>query len=283
MTRSHDKPAMLAAALLLLGASGVAAAQESGDASAHHPFLSDRFNFGIGVFYPQKSFEIRVDGTTSRGSIDLDESFRFDDSETTGSFDFRWRFGEKWSAWAQYWKVNSQGSATLEEDIEWRDLVFKSGIFAAAGMDISVARAMVGREIFTRPGHEFGLGVGAHWLEIGAFIEGEVRVNENSTGIRRSSASADVPLPNISAWYMYSWSPKWLFLTHADWLSASVGDYSGDLWNGHVGVHYQAFSRVGIGLSYNLFIVDVDVDKSDWHGRMKTRQNGPRLVLTANW
>jgi len=49
-------------ALLFAGsfAPGTAVAQTADD---YHPFLSDRFNIGIGIFYPNKSFKIRVDGS----------------------------------------------------------------------------------------------------------------------------------------------------------------------------------------------------------------------------
>ena len=103
-----------------------ASAQETGD---YHPFLSDKFHIGVGVFAPQKSFGIEVDGTVPEESIDFEESLRVDNSESTPSIDFRWRFGEKWSFWSQYWKVDSQGSSTLTKDIEWEDLVFKKGSF----------------------------------------------------------------------------------------------------------------------------------------------------------
>jgi len=44
---------------------------------------------------------------------------------------FRWRFGEKWSLAGQYFRTNATGEATLLEDLEWQDLLFKEGISAA--------------------------------------------------------------------------------------------------------------------------------------------------------
>ena len=82
---------------------------------------------------------------------------------------------------------------------------------------------------------------------------------------------------------MYSWSPKWVASAHVDWLSVSIGDYSGGLWSASAGINFQAFKNVGFGLSYNNFVLDVDVDKSDWHGKVETRQRGPRLMVTAVW
>jgi putative cardiolipin synthase len=58
-----------------------------------------------------------------------------------------------------------------------------------------------------------------------------VFVNDQSTGFRREPASADLPLPNVGASYWRSLSPRWLLTGRVDWFSASIGDYSGGLWN----------------------------------------------------
>lgn len=257
-----------------------ASAQSDGD---YHPFLSNKFQIGIGVFAPKKSFQIQVDGEDPGGNVDFEESLRVDDSESTPSLDFRWRFGEKWSFWGQYWKVNSEGGSVLTEDVHWEDLVFKEGSYANAGVDLTVARMFFGRTMMSSSRYEFGLGAGLHWMDFGAFLEGEIIGEGGSTEFQRGTVDASFPLPNVGAWYMYSWSAKWVANARIDWLSVSIGDYSGGLWSASAGINYQAFKNVGIGLSYNNFDLNVDVDKDTWHGKVETRQHGPRLTLTAVW
>jgi len=255
-------------------------AQESGEV---HPLLNAKFALGLGAFSPQKQFEIRVDGSSPSDEIDFDETLGADDSETTGAMAFRWRFGEKWSLTGQYWAVDSQSGAILNQDVEWNDIVFKEGTFANAGLKTTISRVFFGRTFKTGPNYEFGLGAGLHWMEWDIFIEGEAIVGEGTTEFQRGSVDAAFPLPNIGGWFMYSWSPKWIATVEVDWLSVSIGDYSGGLLNARAGINYQAFKHIGIGLSYNNFILDVDVDKSDWHGKLETTQRGPRLELTATW
>jgi hypothetical protein len=55
------------------------------------------------------------------------------------------------------------------------------------------------------------------------------------------------------------------------------------LLGGMVGVNYQISGAVGLGLSYNVFGIDVDAKGEDLHGRIETHQDGPRLSLTASW
>ncbi len=270
---------LVIAALLTIFISPVSA-QTTED---YHPFLSDKFNVDLGVFITRNDFDVRVDGSTPGEEIDFDQAIGISKNQSTGSANFRWRFGEKWSFWAQYWATNATNRAVLEEDIEWEDTVFNAGSFIKGGLGLDVARVFFGREFSTSLKHEFGLGLGFHWMGFDAFLEGEAFVDGESAGFRRNSVSSSIPLPNIGAWYMYSWSPKWIFQSRVDWLSASIGDYSGSLWDVQVGVNYEMFRNIGIGIYYKGYLIDVDVDNNDWRGSLGIKQAGPVLTFTATW
>lgn len=130
---------------------------------------------------------------------------------------------------------------------------------------------------------EFGVGAGFHWLEISAFIEGNVIINGGANQFRRESVSAEAPLPNIGVWYMPSFSPKWAFKSRLDWFGADIGDYDGTLINASVGLNYQVFEHVGIGLDYNYVDLDIGVDKSGWRGEFNTNYSGPYAYFSFFW
>jgi hypothetical protein len=252
--------------------------------SGIHPWLEDDFTIVLGGFYPRKEFKVSVDGESSRQGIDFDRDAAVIDSETTAMLDFRWRFGEKWSVAGQYYATRDDGQAVLQEDITWGDNVLQAGSNVGAGADLDLFRAFVGREFFTDEDyHEFGLGAGLHWLQLGAFIEGEMFINDETQGFRRESVTADLPLPNIGMWYWRSLSPRWLLTTRLDWFSASIDEYSGSLWNAGVGINYQPWDHVGFGLSWQFFRVDLDIDKSTWQGTAELQQDGPALTVNFNW
>ena len=251
--------------------------------SDRHPKLTDRFLFSAGAFVPEKNLKFRIDGNLPSIDIEFDEGLGLSSEETTGSGELRWRFGEKWSVSGQYFKTKDSATVTLTEDISWEDYVLKVGSNVGAGVELSVARVFFGREFSSGQKHEFGLGFGLHWLEIGAFVEGEFFLNDESTGFRRESVSADAPLPNVGGWYWYALSPRWLLTTRLDWFGASIGDYSGNLWNANAGVSFQAWRNLGISLSYQFFKLDVDIDKSDWHGGADLTYKGPYVALNVNW
>ncbi len=69
----------------------------------------------------------------------------------------------------------------------------------------------------------------------------------------------------------------------ADWLSASIGDYSGGLTNAAVGLDWAIFKHFGAGISYNYFDLNLDVKKNDWKGGAEVTQHGPFVQINVHW
>ena len=262
-----------------------AAQADNGDYE-YHPLLTDKFTLSLGAYGSRAAYKLSASSdaeSMAKKSIDFDKTLGVDDQTTLFHGVFRWRFGEKWSLAGQYFRTNATGEATLLEDLEWQDLLFKEGISAAGGIETSVARLFLGRVFNKGPQHEFGAGIGLHNLKIAAFIEGETLLNDGTSGFRTGEASNNAPLPNIGAWYMYSPARRWLITARADFMTANIGNYDGTLWNGNIGVNYQAGRHFGIGLAYQYFSLNVKVDKSDWQGKVNLKYHGPVVSVTANW
>ncbi len=253
-----------------------------------HPALSDNFALNLGAFRSDNSFNILAEGEIADEideRVDFGDSVGVDETSTFLNAELRWKFGKqrKWSLWGQYFNNNATGDATLTEDITWQDITFREGTFVGAGVDLAVTRVFIGRSFAKNQQHDFGIGAGLHILDFSAFIEGDILIDEESSEFKRVEASKSQPLPNVGAWYNYSPARKWLLHGRVDWISASIGDYDGTLWNTSIGVNYQAFRHVGFVLSYQYFNLNLTVDKSDWKGELDLRYNGPILGMTINW
>jgi len=272
------RTAILIVCILCIVGPQLAVAAESEDL---HPFLERGFSLDLGVFFPDRKLDLRVNGSRAgiNDEIDFDEGIRLGNADETIAAELSWRFRGKWSVVGQYFKSTDSVRSVLEEDIEWGDVVFGAGSNAAAGSNFSLTRIFFGRQLDTSRSHDFGIGAGLHWLEMGTFIEGEILINGTPMASRRS-VSEGAPLPNIGAWYKYSISPRWALRTRFDLLSADVGDYDGLLVNVALGVNFQAFEHFGFGLNYNYFELDVGIDKSGWRGNIETTYEGVYLYAS---
>ena len=269
-------------AIAMASASSTIIAQDSD----YHPNLSDNFLFAAGAFRSDNTFKIRAGGLDFGGDeVDFGDSVGVDSSNTIANLVLQWNFGSKrkWSISGQYFSNNASGNATLEEDVEWQDVVFNEGTFVDGEVKIEVIRAFLGRSFVKNEQHDFGVGLGIHNLDISAFIGGEIEVNGESTGYQKVDASAGQILPNLGTWYRFSPASRWLLHGRVDWISANIGDYDGSLWNVNAGVNFQAWRHVGFDLSYQYFSLDVNVDSADLIGGAEMTYSGPVISVTANW
>ena len=94
-------------AFFLVSASAeVASAQESGSSGKYHPFLSDNFHIGFGVYRPSLNRRIGADpndgGSPGEGIGDSDSQ------PTTNMLNFHWRFTKNWSFQGTSWNTDSE-------------------------------------------------------------------------------------------------------------------------------------------------------------------------------
>ena len=266
------RTATLVVCMLCFAAPQLTVAAESEDL---HPYLERGFSLDLGVFFPDRELDLRVNGTLTgdNDEIDFDRRGRLKRGDEIFAAELSWRFRGRWSVVGQYFKSTDSTRAVLEEDIEWGNVVFGVGSNAAVGTNFSLTRIFFGWQLDTSKSHDVGIGGGFHQLDIGAFIEGEIVIN-GTTATARRSVDADAFLPNIGAWYKYSISPRWALRARLDLLSADVGDYDGLLVNVALGLNFRAFEHVGFGLNYNYFKLNVGIDKSDWRGDIETVYDG---------
>lgn len=272
----------LALALIMSFLPATAIAQSGTDG---HPWLQSDWLIDIGYVFAGQKTRIAVDAGKSieNPPIDLERDFDLDGNEGTPAFNVRWRFGEKWSLAAQYFGASRKDETTLERDIQWGEETFRVGARVAAGFQYDVTRLLLGRTFHTGPRHEFGAGIGLHWMELEAGISGEAYIDDNSLGVVKRRNDAAAPLPNLGAWYIYMLNPEWAIKARIDGLSASIGDYSGILLNTAFELGWQPWEHVGFSLQYNFFRLDIEVEVEDWRGDVDARWGGPYLGMSFNW
>ena len=284
ITETIVKPTGLLYMLAVL--SGMLAAPiQAQESSNVHPYLSNKYFADLGYFFPERTLKIHVNGTAAVANeeIDFEDRLRLKDSDRTIALFLAWRFGERWSLSTEYFNSSVSSGTVLTEDVEWKDITFAAGSSVVSGQDFTLFRVFFGRAFDTGERHDFGVGAGLHWLEIDAFIEGDVILGGGGRAFRKEAVGASAPLPTFGAWYQYSLSPRWALRSRLDWLEASVGDYDGKIINASFGLNYQTSDHFGIGLNYNRVELDVNLTKADWRGKAIINYDGPYAYLSVYW
>ena len=250
-----------------------------------HPLFASDWWANVGVFFSQADLEAEASGSIAgmEESIDFEKAFGVDDKPTLFMGELGWQFTENWAVAFQYFRSGRDGSRVLEETVEWNDDIFEIGAQINGSTDIRIARFFFARRFQDAAGHSLRLGAGFHWLDLEATLSGEARIDDMTTEFRASRAEAELPVPNLGAWYRYSPNDKWLFSARVDWLSASIDKYSGDIWNVSAGVNYAITDRFGFGLNYQYFEISGSIDEDSWRGEVKTTFTGPFLYVSGFW
>ena len=98
---------------------------------------------------------------------------------------------------------------------------------------------------------------------------------------RRRAALA--PLPTLGLYGSIRVAPQVTLSGRADYLSLSVDNYDGRLFNAQAAATYRILENVGVGVAYRYVDYRVDVEKDDWDGRVKYKFRGPALFLQAGF
>jgi opacity protein-like surface antigen len=249
-----------------------------------NPILTNKFQLGIGLFIPNQNVKFGVNASSENNDIDFGETFDFSNSTVRPNMSFNWRFSKFWKLSAEYFNASYSKDWVLEEDIEIGDgdYTFDEGSDVELGYKINLYRIYVGRVISSGQKHELGAGLGAHILNAGPYIEGDVIVNGNDNEFRRAETTVTAPLPNIALWYYYAPTEKWSFSASVDWFGITVNDYSGSLWDIIPGVRYQVIKNLAVSLDYRYFKLNVDVKKDNWGGSFDMSFKGPTITFIGS-
>ena len=149
------------------------------------------------------------------------------------------------------------------------------GTTVNAAYDFQDIRVSAGYSFFKRRDKELGAGVGLHVSGIKASLQ--------SSGIGAESTDVLAPLPVLSFFGAFALTNEWAVRMRMDWLSLNYDIYSGDFRSTAIDVLYQPFRNVGFGLGLRSYVLDVEVDDTDWRGRARTVFTGPAAFMTVSF
>lgn len=256
--------------------------------SDKNPILTEKFIIAPGWYFPTENVDLGVQGSTDIEDIediDFDETLGLSGGKNTFNLKFMWRFSKSklWSLSGEYFKLSTEETVTLDEEIEWEDVTYPVGGEAKLGYGVGLYRIFFGRVISTGQKHELAGGLGIHGLDTNGFVEGEALIDDVSAGFERSEESIFLPLPNIGAWYTWAPSAKWALIAKVDWFGIKIDNISGGLWNISPSVTYLFTNHLGVSAGYQILNFNANIDQDDWKGSFDLTFGGPSLRVVAHF
>ena len=267
------------AASLLLG-SPVAFADDAPN------LLTDSFQVAVGTFIITSEPEVALNGDTSSGDkVDFDEALGGGDS-TRIRLDSFWRFGDsgRHKVKAIAFDMNRDNSRTFDRDIEWGGDTYPTNAKIDAEFDFTVIEVAYEYAFIKREKYELDASIGLHYTDLSASLAAKAESSAGQLeGDISNEASVAAPLPVIGLRGIWDLSNDfWLDVT-AQYFALSIDDIDGSLQDYRVLVTWQPRKWLGVGLGYNRFTLDVDVDKDDFNGSLDWTYSGPMIFYSASF
>ena len=243
--------------------------------------LSDTFSLQVSAYFPNVDSSVRVDGSGGNlGTvIDFERDLGYDRNRVLPAFMAEWRPNDDWVLNAEYYAIGRRNQTFIDRELVVGDTVFPVGAELNSGFDSDIIRFTVGNRFYQTKNFEIGAAIGLHGTDFSVFIEGEGSVNGQAAQFRSEGRSVFAPLPTVGLFLAWEPAPKVSVAGRFDWLSLSIGDYSGRLLNTEASVAFRVQKHIDLGVMYRRVDYQVKVRRDDWEGKVRYNFHGPALFV----
>jgi len=245
----------------------------------------ERFKINLGGFFTDfdTGMTIGVDSAEGRQEIDMEGDLGMDSSHEAFRLDGYWRFAPRHRLFFGYYELNRSGHKILETEIEWEDTVYPVGTEVETSFDWSVIPVSYAYSFYQTPKWEAAASIGVHWLSLEASIAATANSQGNVIGDVAERSGTEGPMPVVGLRLDYQPNRKWLLGGHIEYFSIDTGKYDGSLADIGLTAEYLIDHTWSVGIGYNHFEIDVNVDEDDWDGNINYGYNGLQAFLSARF
>lgn len=263
-------------ALLFLPASGLAVAQEN-----------DKFELSIGGYSVyQYDSEISLAETNAGVGVLISprDTLGLDGEQTVFRLDARYRFNTNHAMTFSWYRISSDSSKSLLEDIEWVDedgntVVIPTGTNVSSLLEYDIYKIGYLWSFYHSDKVELAAGAGLHVADIGVGLS--VDSGLFAAGLR--TAKSNLPLPVLSFVLDYNVTPKFNWFLKTQLFALELGEWSGLYSDIQLGLEYQLFEHVGIGAGLGSNSLEVEREYDSLRFIFDNRVSGLHFYLSANF
>jgi len=248
--------------VLLVAASALPAAAQIFDQTyLDNKGLSDRFTLNIGSFIT--TINTNASGEAGGEEVDLEDDLGLRPDIGEFRLSGEYRLGRKHALTFGYWATRRTSESTLEEDIEWDDVIYPASVTLRT--ESAYDNFKLGyRYSFVNNGTvDFGASIGFSVLKFKIALEGEAEIigpgGPIGTERRREEEDLIAPVPVVGLSVEWALIPRLFLRGGVEYFKANYQEYTGELMDGAIGLDWFPWKHVGFGAAYNY--VDVKVTR----------------------
>ena len=283
--RHYRRRKSVRATLPLLAAVVASGTWSSAAVAKDADFLDDPFYISLGTYILATDTKLQVNGRDLVGDkINLEKTFGEADTNRF-RVDGYWRFADRHKLRFVWFDWNATRQKTIKEDIEFDGEVFPAEARVRYDGSFAVYELAYEYAFLRRENYELTGSFGIHYTELSYELKASLDVNGDpiGDGALKGSASVDAPLPVFGLRALWNIGGDFWLDASAQYFALSIDEYDGNLQDYRVAVTWQPRKYLGVGLGYNAFSVNVDVDKDRFDGSLDWTYRGPQIFYSASF
>lgn len=296
--QSGRRVALGAGALAVLAAlaASAALAQTSSGAATSSPLtpteqlLVDPFVFDVGGFIITSNVDGSLSGNANRDNqnLDFDKTFGTNGDQTRVRADFLWRITERQSVSFSYFNDSITRTKTLDQDIPWGDYTFLANAQVSAQTRFNIYEGAYQFTFLNNRDYKVGLTAGIHVDDLTIKLAGNATVTlpdgtVQTAAYQTKSSSLTAPLPVLGIGGVWAATPHLIVDASAQVFAYRYDGIDGNwnlLWAGATWMFSHHF---GVGLGYNRFQTNLDLNKGSFNGRLNFGYQGAVLYIKGGF
>lgn len=235
----------------------------------------EKFSISIGLFVTDRDSETQFDGQVGSmigTNVDVESELGLNTSDSVFRLDGYYRFNQKHRIDFSWFDLSRTGSKQIQRDINWKDTLFAVDTVIDSEFDLSIYKVAYTWSFMQRDRGYLGLTAGLYIADISTSLSAP------SVGTQEGGGFT-APLPVIGLRGKYHFSDKWSFRASGEIFAFAYGDFDGSLYDMYVGVDYQLFDRMAIGVGLNSVRMNLGVDKENANGDLDWNYDGGLIFL----
>lgn len=247
--------------------------------------LADTFHISLGTFIVNTDTTLRLDGEAGEQGQDIDWEKNFGEGDVYRfRLDGYWRFAERHKLRAMVFSTSRSASRTFDEDISWGGETFPASATIDGEFKFSIYELAYEYAFMRRENYELAASFGVHYTDYEASLGATVSGNGGATNRRiERGGSIGAPLPVVGLRGTWLLSQTFSLDVSGQFFALTYGDIDGNLQDYRVLMNWQPSRWVGLGVGYNHFVLDVDVDSSNFRGKMDWAYHGPMIFYSVSF
>ena len=249
--------------------------------------LEDTFHVELGTFIVNTDTTLRLDGEAGEQGQEIDWEKNFGEGD---AYRFRldgyWRFADRHKLRAMVFSSSRSGSRTFDEDISWGGETFPASATVDGEAKFSIYELAYEYAFMRRESYELAASAGLHYADYEATLGATVTATgTGGVADRRieETGSIGAPLPVFGLRGTWLLSRTFSIDVSGQYFSLTYGDFDGSLQNYRALVNWQPTSWLGLGVGYDRFSFDVDVESDNFRGKMDWSYQGPMIFYSVSF